>query len=57
MHIENSEPDVATFGEVDESSNVTVEALTAGETVITVSQDENENYLAGQAQCIVTVTA
>lgn len=57
MHIENSDPDVASLGEVDESSNVTVEALAAGETVITIAQDENENYLAGQAQCTVTVTA
>ena len=57
MRVENSVPEVAALGDVDGSSNVTVEALTAGETVITVTQDENENYLAGQAQCTVTVTA
>lgn len=57
MRVENSAPEVAALGDVDESSNVTVEAQTADETVITVTQDENENYLAGQAQCTVTVTA
>lgn len=57
MHIDNSEPTVASLGDVDEDSNVTVEPLSAGETVITIAQDENENYLAGQAQCTVTVTA
>ena len=57
IRVENSAPEVAALGDVDESSNVTVEAQTAGETVITVTQDENENYLAGQAQCTVTVTA
>lgn len=57
MRIENSEPAVASLGAVDEDSNVTVEPLSAGETVITITQDENENYLAGQAQCTVTVKA
>lgn len=57
IRIDNSEPTVASLGDVDEDSNVTVEPLSAGETVITITQDENENYLAGQAQCTVTVTA
>mgnify|MGYP002603167100 FL=1 len=55
--IENSNPSAVAISPVVNNTTVTIEGLNAGNAVLSIVQEENDNYLAGQAQCTVAVKA
>lgn len=57
LTIENSNPSAVAISPVVNNTTVTIEGLNAGNAVLSIMQEENDNYLAGQAQCTVTVKA